>query len=228
MKKEELTFGEYLVLTPAENRVLQYLISQKHGVSISDISQNMNIARTSIYNTIDKLRKKNLVAKNGFLYTITNKKWKSYDQKESTPTVQIKKLMDEMLTLKKGEIIYSIESDEEIRELSNLKKELLYWQRGVVKKGIVLKGIGTKKSLGAFQEILNKELSEEIKKRSGSARFTDDTIKGPCVLVSFKNTVVFFSRSKNFFYRIDNPNVARFMQGVIDSLYSHYQYKNIV
>lgn len=136
--------------------------------------------------------------------------------------------MEELLTLKKGEIIYSIESDEEIRELLGNREELMRWQKTIAKKKIVLKGIGTNNALRTLRAMASTELMKHISKRSGAARFTDENIKGICVLVSFRDSVVFFSRKRSFFYRIDDSEVSKFVQSVIDLLYGYLEYRQIV
>lgn len=227
--KKTIKFKDYIVLTSTEERILQCLISKKSGRSISEISNVIKLSRTSIYNGMGKLIKKNLVSKKGFSYFLINKKWSLYDSEKNIPRAKIKDVMSEMLRLKKNEIIYSIEPNEEIKELfSSSKKELLIWQKTVAQKGIILKGIGTKKALTLLRPMLNRGLTEVIKKRSGSARFMNEDIKGSCTLVSFRNSVIFFSRSKDFFYRIDDPNVSIFVQGIIDSLYNFLQHYPIV
>lgn len=228
MRKNSTQSHNYLVLTSTEDRVLRFLTSQQHGASISNISQAISLARTSIYNSVRSLIKKNLVIKEGYAYMTTSDKWQPYVDNIKTPKEHIKALTREMLGLKQGEIIYSIESDEEIRELFKSRKELLFWQNAVAEKGIVLKGVGTKKALSFFQSMLDSSLHKAIMKRSGSPRLTGDTIQGPCVLVSFQTSVIFFSRSKNFFYRIDNAYVAHFSQSVIDLLYNALEHQPIV
>lgn len=229
MSRESVKFNDYLILTPTEGRILKHLVSEKSGASISEISDALSVSRTSIYNAVSSLMKKDIVSKNGFCYFLVNTKWRTHNLKESIPKEQIKTLMTEMLELKKGEIIYSIESDEEIKELfKSSKKELLVWQKTVAQKEIVLKGIGTKKALTILRPMLDVNLSDVVKKRSGSARFMNEAIKGHCTLVSFRSSVIFFSRTKKFFYRIDDQNISVFIQGIIDSLYDFLQYYPIV
>lgn len=127
--------------------------------------------------------------------------------------------------MQKGEIIYSIESDEEIEYFLEIEKGLPEWQKTIADRGIVLKGIGSSKALSLFRNILNKNLGSQIKRRSGSARFMAETLSGPCILVSFHDSVVFFSRKNKYFYRIDDANIARFIQAIIEALYLSLQYK---
>ena len=228
MRKNPSHIHNYLILTPTEERTLRFLGSQKHGASISEISRAINLARTSIYSAVNLLVKKKVLVRKGFAYELVDKQWQSYEQKITGPKKQIETLMHEMLQLKEGEIIYSIESDEEIKELFKSRTDFLSWQKVVAEKGIVIKGIGTKNALAFFRSMLDDNLSKTIKKRSGSSRLTDDAIAGPCTLVSFKNSTIFFSRGKNFFYRIDDSNVARFSQSIIDLLYNTMEYQPIV
>lgn len=228
MKKEFLQAHNYLVLTPTEERLLRFLTSQKQGASITQTAKAIGLARTSIYNAARSLVARKFVVKDGFAYVLTSAKWKPYVENAKDPKEQIKAFMHEMLLLKRGEILYSIESDEEIQELVRSKKEFLNWQKAATEKGVVLKGIGTKNALSFFQSMLDDNLTQVIKRRSGSPRLTGGTIQGPCVFVSFRNSIVFFSRRKNFFYRIDDAHVARFSQSIIDLLYNALEYQPIV
>ena len=218
---------EYLVLTPTEGLVVRALRKDGDTLSISAISKSIKLARTSIYNATHLLIQKHLVRKNGFKYSLREHLGEK-TFKDPFPSDKIRLLMKELLLLKKDEIIYSVESDEEIRALFNNSKELLAWQKTVVKRGIVLKGIGTKNALKIFQSMASEELMKRVGERSGAARFTSEHIPAACTLVSFRSSVVFFSRKQNFFYRIDNPEVSKFVQSVIDLLYNHLEYRQIV
>lgn len=228
MGRKKTNSKNYFVLNPTEDKIVKTLSSRLAGLSISELSHAIGLARTSIYNATHILMQKNLVKKNGFKYTPAHPLLQIKSPQEKTPREQIEALMQELLKLKRGEIIYSIESDEEIKELFRSKKELLDWQKAVAKKGIVLKGVGSTNALDFFRTMLDPVLQREIKKRSGAARFTHSNIKGSCALVSFRDSVIFFSRAKNFFFRIDNPNVAKFTQGIMDSLYNLLEYRPIV
>lgn len=217
---------EYLVLTQTENLVIETLTKQPDGLSISEISVEVNLARTSIYSAIDSLLQKHLVIKNDFIYALQGQLQRKtlWDIPASE---QIQKLMEELLELKKGEIIYSVESDEEIKELFKTPKELMIWQKAIAKKKIVLKGVGAKNAVHILRTMASAELLEHIGKRSGAARITSEEIRAACTLVSFRGSVVFFSRKRGFFYRIDNAEVAKFTQSIIDLLYNHLEYQKI-
>lgn len=228
INKKTYNQQKYLVLNPTEEKVVKALSSKPVGLSISELSRKTNLARTSMYHAVYSLLQKNLVRKHRFKYTLAANLTQINTPRESTPREQIKKLMQELLGLKRGEIVYSIESEEEIRELFSSKKELVSWQKEIAKKGVVLKGIGTIHALNTFRTMLDSALKSEIKKRSGAARFTKESLGGPCTLVSFRNSVIFFSRTKNFFFRINNQSTAMFTQRIIDILYNLLEYHPIV
>ncbi len=226
MKKNQLKSSEYLVLTSTEEKIVFLLESQHKKMSISEISKEVQLARSSIYRSIRSLINKEVVIKEQFKYFLTLDglvQSKKYVFKE-----KIEDLLKEMLSLKKGEIIYSIESDEEIEYLFKKEKGLLNWQKNIADKGIVLKGIGSIRALSFFRSIQSKNLNAQIKRRSGSARFIVETLSGPCILVSFRSSIIFFSRKNKYFYRIDDINVSRFIQIVIETLYLNLQYEPLV
>ncbi len=226
MTKKKKQSSKYLVLTPTEEKIVWFLGAQKNPSSISHISREIGLARTSIYNAINSLIKKRLVRKNGFKYNlITKLKSEDGDYNEKN---KINALLDELLELKKGEIIYSIESDGEIEYLLNEEGGAVEWQKTIANKGIVLKGIGSTEALKFFKDNKNKELDNEIKRRSGTARFIEDPLSGYCNIVSFRNSVIFFSRKKNYFYRINNEHVAKFVQIIMESFYLKLEYKALV
>ncbi|AKM78225.1 MAG: hypothetical protein UX49_C0001G0006 [Candidatus Wolfebacteria bacterium GW2011_GWC2_46_275] len=218
----------YLVLTPTEERVVTHLTSQKLGASISQISHAIHLARTSIYNALDSLIDKRIVIRKGFDYTLASEQLKPSEAQGADARKQIASLLREMLQLKRGEILYSIESDAEIKELLETEGGLLEWQKTLADKGIVLKGIGSSKALTLFRSSIDKRLQGEIKRRSGSARFTIDAIPGSCMLVSFRDSIVYFSRKHNYFYRIDNADAALFAQSIIESLYLRLHYHKLI
>lgn len=223
MKTHKIQPNEYFVLTPTEEKVVRFLEMQKGKVSISEISKSVHLARTSIYNAANSLIKKRILEKERFEYFLVSNNLtqsEKYDTKR-----KIDNLLKEMLGLRKGEIIYSIESDEEIEYLLEIEKGLPEWQKTIADRGIILKGIGSTKALSLFRNMLNENLGSQIKRRSGSARFMAETLSGPCILVSFYNSVVFFSRKNKYFYRIDDANIARFIQAIIETLYCNLQYK---
>lgn len=218
---------EYLVLTPTEEKIVQFLKARKNGSIISQISREINLARTSIYNSINSLIEKNLVNKSGFRYSLLITELK-FIGKNCNEKDKINALLKELLELNSGEIIYSIESDEEIRYLLNKHAGLVEWQKAVVKKGIVLKGIGSMEALRFFKNNKNKELDSEIRHRSGAARFIEGYIPSSCVVISFRSSVIFFSREKSYFYRINNKYIAKFIQNIIETLYLKLKYKSLV
>lgn len=218
---------DYFVLTPTEDIVVRILDNHKDGLSISAISTKVRLARTSIYNAIRSLSQKHLVTKDGFTYSLHEQLHKKSLRTISAPD-QIHALMEELLRLKKGEIIHSIESDEEIRELFKSPREMLLWQKKIAKRKIVLKGIGTKSALRILKKLASDEFMKHIARRSGAARFTDEHIKASCTLVSFRDSVVFFSRRRKLFYRIDNSEISKFVQSIIDLLYNTLEYQKIV
>ncbi|MEK7149319.1 MAG: hypothetical protein AAB796_02885 [Patescibacteria group bacterium] len=217
----------YIVLTPTEDLVVQVLSKSGKELSISKISEFLKLARTSIYNATRSLMRKQLLQKKGFTYSLHNELSKKI-VKDISASEQIRRSMREMLMLKKNEIIYSIESDEEIKALFNTPQELIHWQKVVAEREIVLKGIGTKNAANIFRTMASTELMKQVRKRSGAARFTNEPIKATCTLVSFRNSIIFFSRKQNFFYRIDDSDVSKFVQSVIDLLYGYLEYQQIV
>ncbi len=219
--------GTYIVFSKTQEKIVNFLYLKKDGASISEIAKGIKLARTSVYNSLEDLIKRKLISSSGFNYMLTNNliSKKVFDLNFDH---QINLLMKEMLSLKKGEIIYSIESQEEIEELFTDKKWLKEWQRSIVEKGIVLKGISDKKALQVFRDKLDENLKHDLRKRGGSARFTDENIKGPCALVSFRDSVIYYSRNKEIFYRIDNKYVASFTQSILDSYYNNLNYEKIV
>ena len=151
-----------VITTPTEEKVVSFLKFKKKKASISEISEGLKLARTSIYNAIFSLMRKNVIQKEKFEYTlISNSLVKSdtYDAKK-----KIEDLLVEMLGLRKGDIIYSIESDEEIEYLLKNEKGLPKWQKAIADRGIVLKGIGSAKALALFRNIQTDELAREIKR----------------------------------------------------------------
>ncbi len=218
---------DYFVLTPTEDLVVKTLGMHADGLSVSTISEKVRLARTSIYSALSSLSRKQLVSRKGFVYSLASQ-LREKTLETTSASEQIRAFMDELLELKKGEVIYSIESDEEIKELFKTPKELMHWQKTIAKKKIVLKGIGTKNAVRILQTMASTELLKQLGKRSGAARVTSDAIRATCTLVSFRDSVVFFSRKRDFFYRIDDTEVAKFVQSIIDLLYNHLEYQRIV
>ncbi len=214
----------YIVLTPTEDLVIRELSQCSNGLSISALSRTIGLARTSIYSAIRALLKKRLISRDGFRYSLQKP---LLAKRLPTAQDQIHALMEEILTLTRGEIIRSIESDDEIRELFRDPREFSRWQKTAAEHGIVFKGIGTKSAVRLLQTMSPAEALHHISKRSGSARVTNEEIPAACVVVSFRDSTIFFSRKRLFFYRIDNPDVARFSQGIIDMLYNYLEYQRI-
>jgi len=216
----------YLVLSPTEEAVVRAL-TKRPALSISRLGNEIGLARTSIYAAVRSLTKKHIVIRDEFLYSLQTSL-----REKAVPTVptaqdQIDALMKEMLGLDSGEIIRSIESDEEIRELFKDSDAFLHWQKIVTKRKIVLKGIGTKNALRMIQTLAPAEAIRHIRKRSGAARVTTENISGACVLISFRQSTIFFSRKRQIFYRINDAGTAHFTQSIIDMLYSHLEYQKI-
>lgn len=221
-------FQEYIVLTPTEEKVLRYVVAQEQGVSISQISRGVDLARTSIYSAVALLEKKKVIVKKGFTYLPLQRNLRPRKESGATAKKQIEDLLQETLTLKRGEVLFSIESDEEIKELLDSEGGLPAWQKAAADKGIVLKSIGSIQALAYFRTAIDEKLGAEIKRRSGAARFMTDVIPGSCTLVSFRDSVVFFSRKNDLFYRIDNADVAHFTQSIIEFLYMRLQYHKLI
>ena len=218
----------YLAVTPTEEKVLRYLLSAEKQASISEIARAVNLTRTSIYNAITSLKAKGLIAQQGFLYSIVSSQLQKYSKKSTAPREQIKALLSEVLTLQRGEVVYSVESDEEIQWLLKNEQGLPEWQKAIAKKGVVLKSIGSTGMLKVFQSIISKELGAHIKQRSGAARFTGEPLLGTCTLVAFRDSVIFFSRKKAFFFRIDNPDAAILIKSSLELLYAQLRYYPLI
>lgn len=217
----------YVVLTPTEERIVRFLTEQQKEASITDLSRGVSLARTSIYNATRSLIKKQLLKKDGFTYRLRVTLEPSENQK-SEVSEQIQAALEEILHLSRGEIVYSIESDEEISELLTSESGLPNWQKQIADRKIVLKGVGSTQALSMLRSGFDDKLKENIRRRSGSARFLRDELKGPGVLLTFKHSVIFFSRKRKYFYRIDDAFVARFIQNIIDILYLSLEHQPVV
>lgn len=218
----------YLILTPTEGRIVELLSQELGGLSVSVLAERLKLARTSVYSALDKLIIKRLVTRKWFVYTLTDSGLQSRPMRSNNPQMSIEMFTKELLGSKKGEVIYSVESEEELKELFKSRKEFLDWQRAAIKKGIVLKGIGTARALDTFRALLDEQIKGIIKKRSGAARFTEQNLRGACSLIVFRDSVVFMSRSKNLFYRIVDHEVAIFTQDILELLYGFLEYKPLV
>lgn len=220
--------SEYLVLSPTEERVVHCLQTLPIGASVSAIGTEIDLARTSIYAALRTLMHKKLVSRTGFCYRLVDRNLVQHASEQVKPTEQIRAIMGEILHLKRGAIVYSIESDEEIAVLFASRTELLDWQKKVARRGVVFKGIGSKQALATMRTLMDANLAHAIRSRSGSARITGESLKGPCTLISFDSSVIFFSRTNELFYRINDATVARFTQGVMEVLYELLEYHPII
>jgi DNA-binding Lrp family transcriptional regulator len=201
-----------------EQKILEILSTQKE-VSISQLALRIKISRTSIYNALKKLLTKKLIVKDNYNYGLNKNITTSPLSIYTDSNILIEKLMKELLTLKRGEIIYSIEADSEIRTLVKDRNWFLKWQNKIIKNGIVLKGVGSNNGLLLLKNILNENEKSKLKGRSGSARFIPTEINTHINLVVFRNSTVLFSRKLNIFQRIDNKNISDTFRIIIDSLY---------
>ncbi len=202
-----------------EQEILKILSTQRKAVNISQLAFRINISRTSIYNAIRKLLIKKFIVKDGHGYRLNKHISSSPLSIYTDSNVLIKKLMGELLTLKKGEIIYSIEADSEIETLVKDRVWFSKWQDTVIKNGIVLKGVGSANGLLLLKNILTEKEKSKIKERSGSARFIPTEINTHINLIVFKNSTVLFSRKLNIFQRIDNKDISDTFRIILDSLY---------
>lgn len=218
---------QYIPLGDTEAAVVNILL-KVNGASISCLSEKIGLARTSIYNAVRKLTNKGMVAKKDFLYFLSDRNIEKHTTQKQTPLSDIDNLMKEISNLRGGEIVYSVESDEEIRELFTHKNDLLQWQKKVARNRIVLKGIGSMVGLQYFQSMIDREMVKEIKQRSGSGRFSETPISGYCTIISFRQSVIFLSRKKQYYYRVDNEHVAAVVQKIIDLLYGYLEFKTLM
>lgn len=226
--KPQAELNSYLVLSPTEAKALRFVGARKLGATVSDISRDVKLARTSIYNAVRSLEAKQLLKREGFRYHVLNSLTTYQEQCTQGVPKRIDDVLSEILKLKKGEVVYSIESDDEISALLECDAGLPDWQKAVADKGIVLKGIGSTEALSLFQARIGDAARHEIEKRSGAARFTDDMLEGSGVLLTFEKTLVVFSRHRDYFYRIDDSDVAQFIQSIVELLYSLLEYHPIV
>lgn len=222
-----MKLDSFLVLKPTEERVFSLL--QKHSsLSISEISKRLSLSRTSIYNSLESLQDKNIIFKNCFLYSLQDSKLAEYHFNDVDVFKKISNLLNELTELKMGEIVYSIETDAEIKALFGNKNELMKWQKSIADKGVVLKGIASTDALIFLKNKTNPIEQTIFKERSGSARFSSESLPGNCTLVVFRNTTVFMSRSEKYFYRINNAFVSEFIRQIFDKIYLGLEYKKLV
>lgn len=234
-----------------EAEMIAYLLDKKE-LSISSLSHLMRLARPSIYLIADLLVKRHVIAprKKGkrvyygiskhfnlnSLYRTalneTNKILKLSPVKVSdintTPTFKtLNEFLNLALRLKRGEIIYSVETPEDIAELFSGKYSnwVKRWQTEVAKKGVVLKGMSNPRGLEIFNKT-SKNMLDLLSKRSGSARFLND-LEVRTSIVSFGDYLCFFSRKRNDFVVIKDQNIAVTIQSILDFLYSLSEYRDI-
>ncbi|MCC7004883.1 hypothetical protein IT397_03130 [Candidatus Nomurabacteria bacterium] len=237
--------------TKREAEAVVYLIKERK-LSIFALSRLMKISRPSIYLIINSLLKRKVVSpinfgkrtiyglhKNfdlGSLYKTSiyeiNKipelnKIKTSDI-EILPTFSnLNEFLDLALKLTRGEVVYSIETPEDINDLFSKTSIswLKQWQSKIARKGIVLKGLSNPKGLDVFQKSA-KKLFELLSKRSGSARFLEE-LEVRMSVVSFRDYVCFFSRSKNKFFVIKDSDLSVTIQSILDFVFNLSEYKNI-
>lgn len=140
----------------------------------------------------------------------------------------IAKLLKKLTELKKNEIIYSIESDKEIENLFTSKKDLITWQKAIVKKGIILKGIGSIQALNFFKKNIDQDLKTILSQRAGSSRFVETKIYGYCTMIIYRNNTVFFSRNKKFFHEINNEFISSLLRNLLDDYFNRSKFIPIV
>jgi predicted transcriptional regulator len=228
MVKKTNHIKEFLILDKTEGFIVDTLSQKGEGLSVTKISESIKLARTSIYNSLEKLIGNKIIEKRGFLYSLIDDKMKKYEPALTDPIKAIADCMNEITLLKKGDVIYSIESDNEISELFKNRKDFLNWQRKVVKRGIIFKGVGSNQALDSFRLKLDDGLVKIINERSGSSRFTDSPLHGHCTIVVFENSVVFFSRVKKYFYRIDDEYVSGFIKTIVGVFDDVLKFERIV
>lgn len=216
----------FLVLKPTEERILLLLQKEDH-LTVSSISKKLKLSRTSIYNSLESLRKKDIVSKADFIYSLKNKELVKYPIDIDTPHKKIEDLLEEIAEQKRGEIIYSIETDAEIKELFKDRNSFEKWQRKITNNEIVLKGVGSVAALDFFKKMTNDNDRKILGRRSGSARFLKEPLSGYCVLVVFKNSIVFMSRVKKYFYRIDDVYISEFMKSIVDQIYMNQEHRRL-
>lgn len=228
-------------------------IIYKYGeANILSLSKDIDLARPSIYQAVDNLLIRKILEtkkKGKRIVYIFHKNFdicslysNASEQVSKALNLPVKKtsssdvmpyfsnlndFLDLALKLKRGEVVYSIETPGDILSLfKDTKKEWLkHWQEAVAREGIVLKGISNPTGLDIFKKNLG-NLSDILKKRSGSARFISD-IKISTSIVSFKDYLCFFSRQSRKFVVIKDETIAITMQSIIDIIYNMSEYKSL-
>lgn len=228
MVKNTNHINEFLILGKTEGLIVNTLSQKGEGLSVSKISESIKLARTSIYNSLDRLMENNVIKKRGFLYFLQDGKMKKYEPAMTDPIRAIADCMNEIALLKKDTIVYSIESDREIDELFKNRQDFLNWQRKVVRRGVIFKGVGSNQALNSFRLRLDDNLGKIINERSGSARFTDSILHGHCTILVFENSTVFFSRVKKYYYRIDDEYPSEFIKTIIGVFDDILKFERIV
>ncbi|MFA6227461.1 MAG: hypothetical protein WC631_03225 [Candidatus Paceibacterota bacterium] len=234
-----------------EAEIISVIYKNGHA-NILSLSKDIGLARPSIYSAVKDLTARRVLSKKKKgkrIVFVINKDFdirslyqETSKQISESLNLPVKKnsdsglmpyfkdlngFLDLALKLKRGEVIYSIETPEDIDVLlKNTEKEWLkHWQETVARKGIVLKGISSPTGLDIFKKSLG-NLSEILKKRSGSARFISD-IKIQTSIVSFKDYICFFNRRNKKFVVIKDETIATTMQSIIDFIYNISEYKNL-
>ncbi|MDO9399509.1 MAG: hypothetical protein Q7T79_02390 [bacterium] len=253
MEKTEEKISNYLKkasFSNYESKIIEYVVDNGYG-SITLFSKYLGVARASIYklvkilskrgilNTVKKGKRTFFEMNNDFnlleIYENVYKKLEKIKkirlnskQKNFFLPKDIHSFLEIALQMKRGEIIYSIETSEDVKFLFEDKEWNLKWQEKASRKGIVLKGIGTIGGVKFFEQgkIIG-TLLEILKKRSGSARILPNELNFPLSIVSFKNFTGFFSRSKDILYTIHDENIAKTIQAILDFVYEQSNYKNI-
>lgn len=133
--------------------------------------------------------------------------------------------------LPRGSVVRSIEGAEPLTELGSdlYAREERAWQRECVKRGIVLKGVGTYKSLeqilGSWSEVILKEMVD----RNVSPRLIrdEDFAQFGIVLVVFQNNVLVASPKQGTGCLMTHSVIAESFKCLIDFIYEQGEYVNI-
>ncbi len=201
-------------------RAIVMSLGRNVQMTVSDLSKKIKIARTSVYSGLKKLMSKDLVIKKGSVYFLNKNAFPMQNEQVVVSTsMQIENLMKELLHLKAREVIYSIESDDDLALLIQDRRWFTKWQKEIARRGIVLKGIGSDVGLRLFKNLLNSNEKTILQKRSGSARFVPFEITNKPNFIVFRDSVVFFSRRLNIFERIDNQNIADLCKTILDFVF---------
>ncbi len=150
-----------------ESKIIEYIIGNGYG-SITSFSRYLGVARASVYKLTALLFKRGVLSsrKKGrrTIFEISNdfnllEIYKdAYEKLERTEKIRssskqkrfllpkdIHSFLEIALRMKRGEVLYSIETPEDIKLLFEDRGWNLKWQKTASRKGIVLKGVGTVK-----------------------------------------------------------------------------------